>query len=306
MASICSCHECKDTHQHADDFMSAAVSAFLGAEDATDLEVLVLFLQPGAALPSGITAQHIITVNDTVMKKLTGLEETAETAVVAELALPQFIQLTHNGSSSGSQPSSGNGLHTDSAAAGAHTQQQLQRLLVLESVQDPGNLGTLLRCAAAFGWDAVWLLPGCCDPFNDKALRASRGAALRVPLAAGGLQQLLLVVKQQHMLLLAAEPEAEQQVGSSSGGAYSTANSSSQHHRMDAGATTLQQPVCLVLGTEGAGLSDDVLRSATPVAIPMSGQMESLNVGVAGAILMFALSEGMPQLVGRLQQLRLS
>lgn len=57
------------------------------------------------------------------------------------------------------------------AAAG-----QLQRLLVLEGVQDPGNLGTLLRCALAFGWDGAWLLPGCCDPFNDKALRASRCA----------------------------------------------------------------------------------------------------------------------------------
>jgi RNA methyltransferase, TrmH family len=57
-------------------------------------------------------------------------------------------------------------------------------------VQDPGDLGTLLRTAAAFGWQAVWLLPGCCDPFNDKAVRASKGATFKVPLVQGDWEQL--------------------------------------------------------------------------------------------------------------------
>ena len=59
---------------------------------------------------------------------------------------------------------------------------QAGRVLVLDGVQDPGNLGTLLRTACAFGWGAALLLPGCCDPWNDKALRASKGAAFRLPL----------------------------------------------------------------------------------------------------------------------------
>ena len=58
--------------------------------------------------------------------------------------------------------------------------QSTQRLLVLEAVQDPGNLGTLLRTAAALLWDTVWLLDGCCDPYNEKALRAARGATFQV------------------------------------------------------------------------------------------------------------------------------
>ena len=57
-----------------------------------------------------------------------------------------------------------------------------RRVLVLDGVQDPGNVGTLIRTAAAFRWSAIAFLPGCCDPFNPKAVRASRGACFRMPL----------------------------------------------------------------------------------------------------------------------------
>lgn len=252
--------------------------------------IRVLFLRPGMAVPAGITAQQIITVSDAVMKKLSGLEEAAGATMAAELVLPQLIDLLgHQQSSSHSSNQEG---------ASFKKQHQVQRLLVLEGVQDPGNLGTLLRCAAAFGWDAVWLLPGCCDPFNDKALRASRAAALRVPLAAGTLQELLTAVKQHRLVMLAAQPEPEQPQQQRH--TYSTALSLTE----TVFAADSDLGVCLVLGTEGAGLSDSILQCATRVAIPMSGRMESLNVAVAGSILMFALSEGMPQLLGRLQQLK--
>jgi hypothetical protein len=87
----------------------------------------------------------------------------------------------------------------------------LTRLLALEGVQDPGNLGTLLRTACAFGWDAVLLLPGCCDPYNDKALRASRGAAFKLPVAVAtaGWPELLELAAGHGMKLIAAEPELQ-------------------------------------------------------------------------------------------------
>lgn len=243
------------------------------------------------------------------MKKLTGLEEAAGVSAVAELALPEYLDLSMSSSVHLQQPH----VMASKAAgqAGQQPMQQLQRLLVLEGVQDPGNLGTLLRCAAAFGWDAVWLLPGCCDPFNDKALRASRGAGLQVPLAAGPLQELLQAVKQHDMLLLAAEPEPEkqhQQQGSSStnpaGSPAAACASRESTAELWLSANLHKRPVCLVLGTEGAGLSEAVLQHAAPIAVPMTGHMESLNVGVAGAILMFALSDGWLQLMVKLQQLK--
>lgn len=63
--------------------------------------------------------------------------------------------------------------------------------------------------------------------------------------------------------------------------------------------------MALVLGSEGSGLSAEVLAVAQPLTVPMGGDMESLNVGVAGSILMFCLSDGWSELTGRLQQLRL-
>ena len=190
----------------------------------------------------------------------------------------------------------------------------MQRLLALDAVQDPGNLGTLLRTALACGWDGVFLLPGCTDPFGDKAVRASRGAALRVPIGRGDLSELRRVVEAKGLIMLAAEPEPETAPG---GHKVDT--------RMDCGdvggpgrtSTFLSDSpsVCLVLGSEGLGLSREVLEACTPVAIPMVGGsgsgggganspgMESLNVGVAGGILMFMLSRGLPPLMTRLRGL---
>ncbi|PNG99278.1 putative tRNA/rRNA methyltransferase YsgA, partial [Tetrabaena socialis] len=89
--------------------------------------------------------------------------------------------------SSGTLP---HGTTTDTRTAPPPPPTTAVRLLVLDAVQDPGNLGTLVRSALAFGWHGLCLLPGCCDPFNDKAVRASRGAVLRLPIAYGSLDEL--------------------------------------------------------------------------------------------------------------------
>ena len=183
----------------------------------------------------------------------------------------------------------------------------VQRLLALDRIQDPGNLGTLLRTALAFGWDGVYLLPGCADAYGDKAIRSSRGAALRVACGRGDLAGLRAVAAAHRLTLLAAEPEPE---GDEPTG---------QQQQQDPEGNNLlpaSPGVCLVLGSEGQGLSPEVLAACQPVAIPMYGAepaagasgthlpcMESLNVGVAGGILMFMLSRGMPQLLARLGSL---
>lgn len=179
--------------------------------------------------------------------------------------------------------------------------------------QDAGNLGTLCRSALALGWHAVVLLPGCCDPYNDKAIKASRGAVFKLPLAQCSLEQWQQLVEAHGLVPLAAEPDRGSSSSGSSGQAAIAADQRQrgQEHGLEAPPGSLADvqrqladlPVCLCLGAEGQGLSPAVLQRCHPVSIPQAagGQlMESLNVAAAGAILMFALSRGAAPLLAQL------
>lgn len=142
----------------------------------------------------------------------------------------------------------------------------LKRFLVLDRVQDPGNVGTLLRSAEAAGVQAVLLLEGCADPFGPKALRASMGAALRLPLRQNltWAQAKALLPKQ--TCRLAACMQGHQ----------------------DHDALPWPGHWALVLGHEGQGVDAAILADCpVRVAVAMEGRVESLNVAAAGAVLMF-------------------
>lgn len=187
------------------------------------------------------------------MRKMAGLEEDAGCHLAAELSVPE---------------------ETDFAALPAGS---LSKLLALDGVQDPGNLGTLLRSAAGMGWGGVFLLPGCCDPFNDKALRASRGAALSLPIQKGDAAALVYACGAHGLQSLAASASGEDAEGISRE-RLSSQSSASEGEGRDG--------VCLILGSEGQGVSEDIRSLCREVAIPMAGGVDSLNVGVAGGILM--------------------
>ena len=150
----------------------------------------------------------------------------------------------------------------DALKAGGH-------YLALEGVQDPGNVGALLRSAAAFGFDAVVLGPGCASPFGPKTLRASMGAAGRVPLVfAADLPAALQGLRQKGVACFAAalyNSRPLNEVGNDHPGG-----------------------VCVVIGSEGQGLSDAVIEACdAAVRIPMTDRVESLNAGVAGGVLLW-------------------
>ena len=145
-------------------------------------------------------------------------------------------------------------------------------LLLLDGVQDPGNLGTLLRSAAALRASGAVLLPGCCDAFNAKAVRAARGACFRLPLWRATWPQLAQLAGACGATVLGADPRGDPQ------GAQRVA------------ASRGTQPVWLALGAEGPGLTQDARDLCTPVAVPGAGGMESLNVAAAGSILLYILS----------------
>ena len=150
-----------------------------------------------------------------------------------------------------------------------HLLHSARRLLALEGVQDPGNVGTLLRSAAAFGFDGVLLGPGCAAPFAPKTLRASMGAAGRLPvLTVPDLPAALTALRGRGVTCLAA---------------------ALYHSRpLDEVGTDFPGGLCLVIGSEGQGLTDAAVAACdAAVRIPMTELVESLNAGVAGSVLLW-------------------
>jgi len=141
-------------------------------------------------------------------------------------------------------------------------------VLVLDAVQDPGNVGTLVRSAVAFGFCGVIALDGTADPWGPKVVRSSAGAVLRARIAR------------------AAAAEAVEALGVA-GRTIVVAAADGPTSRLTGGPTT-----ALVVGNEGAGVRSEIRAAADEVvSIRMSGVIESLNAGIAGSILMYELTK---------------
>ena len=135
--------------------------------------------------------------------------------------------------------------------------------LLLEDIQDPGNLGSMLRSAAAAGCDAVYLSTGCADAWSPKVLRA----------AMGGHFVLSIQERADLLAVAAAFP----------GTLYAAAlNAKTSLYQ-----SKLRGKVAFAIGNEGAGLSTALLKAASPITIPMPGKVESLNAAAAAAICLF-------------------
>jgi TrmH family RNA methyltransferase len=149
-------------------------------------------------------------------------------------------------------------------------------LLVAEGVQNPGNLGGLLRTAEAAGASGAVLSAGCADPLSWKALRGAMGSAFRLPHVRGGpIEEVLDGLDARGIPVLATSADGERR--------YDEAD--------------LRGPVALVVGGEGGGLSAPVrARAAARLRIPLEEPVESLNVGVAAALVLFeaARQRGFP------------
>jgi TrmH family RNA methyltransferase len=130
-------------------------------------------------------------------------------------------------------------------------------VIALDGVQDPGNVGTIVRLAAAFDANGIVLLPGCADPYSPKAIRSSAGAILSVPVVSASVDAVLT----RGWPIVAADARGE------------------------AGDPPARRAV-LAFGSEGAGLSPALIDHARTIAIRMSPRIESLNVAMSAAILL--------------------
>jgi RNA methyltransferase, TrmH family len=138
-------------------------------------------------------------------------------------------------------------------------------VVALDGMQDPGNAGTVIRAAEAFGASGVVFLRGCVNPFNPKAMRASAGSVFRVPSVVG------------------VEPAAFEAAAAAVGATVFAAYPSGGTPASEAG---FRRPCAILVGAEGPGLDPDRWARATAVSIPTRG-VESLNAAVSAAILLY-------------------
>jgi TrmH family RNA methyltransferase len=133
--------------------------------------------------------------------------------------------------------------------------------LILDGIQDPGNMGTLLRSLLAFGWGSVVFLPGCVDPFSPKVMQASRGAVVHIPYRFLTVKELSFYLKENTIPLYIADCRGEK-----------------------ISQAALHKECALLLGNEGQGVQSDL--EGKRITIPTHSNTESLNVAVAGSIIM--------------------
>lgn len=139
-------------------------------------------------------------------------------------------------------------------------------VVVVDGLQDPGNLGTLVRSAEAFGASGVIALPGTATVWNPKTLRASSGSVFRLPVASARPEEALKSMREFGITILAAvAAEGE-----------------------DASRIDLTGPTAIVIGNEGSGVSGALRRRADgAIRIPCLGPVESLNAAVAASVLLY-------------------
>ena len=143
-------------------------------------------------------------------------------------------------------------------------------ILVLDGIQDPGNVGTLIRSAEAAGIGTIYTLSGTADIWSGKVIRASMGSVFRVPIRTNINVDDLIQLKSANYLLVGTGGEAA----------------------VNYKELKIQSPIALVLGSEGKGIREEVQQQLdSSVMIPMRQPVESLNVAIAGSILMFSFLE---------------
>lgn len=137
-------------------------------------------------------------------------------------------------------------------------------LLILDEINNPGNLGTLIRTSAAAGVEGVLLGPGCVDAYNPKVIRGGMGAHLRLPICPTSWQELPRICSGMAIWLAAADGEAD----------YTSID--------------WCRPSALIIGNEARGASHAAYRLATGrVSIPIASNTESLNAAVAASVILF-------------------
>ncbi len=139
-------------------------------------------------------------------------------------------------------------------------------IVVCDGIQDAGNLGTIIRASDAAGADAVVILPGTCDPFNPKSIRATSGSIFNISIVYSDTDSFLEYIKLNKIHLFATDV----------------------HHGIPVYELDFKKPISIVFGNESSGVSERLKKDAFGLAnIPIIGKAESLNVAMAASICLY-------------------
>ena len=188
-------------------------------------------------LPTECQAEEVIVVSKAIIEKISAVKSPDD--IVAELCMPKESTLSFQ-----------------------------KNIVALDGIQDPGNLGTIIRTALALGWEGIFFIEPCCDPFNDKALRAAKGATFDCAFQHGSWKDFSELVAKNGYTILVADLQGELPE-----------------------AFIKEEKKALILGNEAHGVKPPNELAYKKVTLLMNKEVESLNVAIAGAILMYALKE---------------
>ena len=144
------------------------------------------------------------------------------------------------------------------------------KLIMLDDVNDPGNLGTIIRTAAGLGYDGIIMSPNTVDLYNEKVIRSTQGVMFKIPIIKANLQEVLKLLKKEKVFCI--------------GTALTNAK--------DVKHITKKDKFAICLGNEAKGISKEVLDNMDEnVKIAMNNDVESLNVSIAAGIIMYEMME---------------
>ena len=144
------------------------------------------------------------------------------------------------------------------------------KLIMLDDVNDPGNLGTIIRTAAGLGYDGIIMSPNTVDLYNEKVIRSTRGVMFKIPIIKANLQEVIKLLKKEKVFCI--------------GTALTNAK--------DVKHITKKDKFAICLGNEAKGISKEVLDNMDEnVKIAMNNDVESLNVSIAAGIIMYEMME---------------
>jgi TrmH family RNA methyltransferase len=211
------------------------------------------------AYHSSMNIQLLIYTENLPPDGITLVNSFAERGVEVELVAPHVMQ-----SASNTKSPQGILLVLPTARLTIPTQPDL--ILILDNLRDPGNLGTILRTAAAVGVDTVYIPPLSADPFSPKVVRAGMGAHFRTPIINASWEMIVQTIEQHNLQVY-----------------LSKADGSVLYTKAD-----FRQPVALIVGGEASGPSKQSHAiSHQSLHIPMLNQVESLNAAVAAGVLLY-------------------